>query len=259
MSRRRKRTRFRPRRRARFFLIQTVALWLCLALICLTSSGLTQGEVVALRALRELGKPYVLGCAGPDKFDCSGLVMYCLEPEGFEFPIHQAALIGTDENYPLIKNPRDLLVGDVVCFDTIRDYDPSDHMGFYIGGNQFVHASSTGEVKISALEDYYLERFTGARRYAQVYTYLPGVRQLRARFNALGLRERLAPVRAWFDGLGIGEWFDSLDIPGRLAPVRAWFDGLGIGEWIDALDIPGKLDYVKGELVSLWNRIFGAP
>ena len=265
MSRPRRRPRFRPHRKARFFLIQTVALWLCLMLICLTCTGPTQGEVVVRRALKELGKPYVLGAAGPDKFDCSGLVMYCLTPEGFEFPQHAAAIIGTDEKYPLITEPRDLLVGDVVCFDTVKDYDPSDHMGFYIGGNQFVHASSTGEVKISDLKDYYLDRFTGARRYAQVYYYLPGGGRVAAWFDSTGIPEKLAPVWAWFDGLGIGErlapvraWFDSLGIREKLDAARAWVDGLGIGEWVQGLDIPGKLDHVKGKLEALWNRIFGA-
>ena len=246
-----RRPRFRPHRKARFFLIQTTALWLCLALICLTCSGLTQGEVVVLRAKEHLGKPYLLGAAGPDKFDCSGLVMFCLSPEGFEFPYHAAAVIGTDEAFTLIESPRELLVGDVVCFNTVRDNDPSDHMGFYIGGNQFIHASSTGEVKISDLKDYYLDRFTGARRYAQVYCYLPGGRQLSAWLEGTGIPEKLAPVGAW-----IGE---------RLAPVWAWFDSLGIGErlapvwaWFDGWDIPGKAEYLKGKMVSLWNRIFGA-
>ncbi len=219
----RRRPRFRPHRAARFLLIQTAALWLCLMLVTLTCTGYTQGEVVALRALEHLGKPYVLGAVGPDQFDCSGLVMYCLGPEGFEFPVHAAAVIGTDERYPLIEKPRDLLVGDVVCFDTVRDSDPSDHMGFYIGGNQFVHASSTGEVKISALEDFYLERFTGARRYVQPYYYLP-------------------------TGAQIAAWFETTGIPERLAPVRAWVDGL---------DIPGKLETVKGGIAKLWNSVFG--
>ncbi len=250
----RRRPRFRPHRKARFFLIQTVALWLCLMLIALTCSGYTQGEVVVLRALEHLGKPYVLGAVGPDQFDCSGLVMYCLEPEGFEFPVHAAALIGTDERYELIKNPRDLLAGDVVCFDTVRDSDPSDHMGFYIGGNRFVHASSTGEVKISVLDDFYLERFTGARRYAQPYYYLPTGAQISAWFEGTGIPEKLEPVRKWIEGLDIPgrlapvrAWFERLDIPGRLAPVRAWFE---------RLDIPGKFEVVKGKVASLWNSIF---
>ncbi|MBQ3424315.1 MAG: C40 family peptidase, partial [Clostridia bacterium] len=122
----RRRRPFRPFRRARFLLIQTAALWLCLMLVTLTCTGLTQGEVVVTRALQHLGKPYVLGAEGPDRFDCSGLVMYCLIPEGFEFPLHSAQVIGTDERYPLILKPRELLAGDVVCFDTVRDKDPSD-------------------------------------------------------------------------------------------------------------------------------------
>lgn len=247
------RHRFRPRRRARFFLIQTVALWLCLMLICLTCSGYTQGEVVVLRALEHLGKPYVLGATGPDQFDCSGLVMYCLTPEGFEFPVHAAELIGTDERYPLITSPRELLVGDVVCFDTVQDRDPSDHMGFYIGGNQFVHASSTGEVKISPLEDYYLERFTGARRYPQVYYYLPTGEQISEWLDRTGIPEKLKPVRDWFDALKLGErlqpvrdWFDGLDIPGRLKPVR---------DFIDGLDIPGKADWLRDKARGLWHSV----
>ena len=234
------RRRFRPHRRARFFLIQTVALWLCLMLICLTCSGYTQGEVVVMRALEHLGKPYVLGAAGPDQFDCSGLVMYCLTPDGFEFPYHAAEIIGTDERYPLITNPRDLLAGDVVCFDTVQDSDPSDHMGFYIGGNRFVHASSTGEVRINALEDFYLERFTGARRYAQAYYYLPSRAMLSEWLDSTGLPQRLAPVREWIDSLGIAE---------RLKPVRDWFDSLGIRQ---------KLEALKDRLAGLWHGVTGA-
>lgn len=235
------RPRFRPFRKARFFLIQTVALWLCLMLICLTCSGLTQGEVVVMRALEHLGKPYVLGAAGPDRFDCSGLVMYCLGPEGFEFPYHSAEIIGTDERYPLITSPHDLLPGDVICFDTIQDRDPSDHMGFWIGGNRFVHASSTGEVKISALEDFYLEKYTGARRYAQAYTYLPTGKQISKWLDSTGLSEKLGPVRRWIDSLQIAE---------RLKPVRDWFDRLEIREKAEAL---------KGKITELWNSFFRKP
>ena len=166
------------RRAARFFLWQSAVLALCLALAGTVCAGLTQGEVVALRALEHLGKPYVFGATGPDSFDCSGLVMYCLGPEGFRFPAHSAELIGTDARYRHIADPRGLLAGDVVCFDTVRDRDPSDHMGFYLGGGQFVHASSTGRVIVSDLDGYYLEKFTGARRYANPYCDLPRIAEL---------------------------------------------------------------------------------
>jgi len=78
-------------------------------------------------------------------------------------------LIGTDETYPLIENIKDLCIGDVVCFDTVEDRDPSDHVGIYLGRNRFVHASSTyGKVVISEIEDVYKDTFTGARRIADV-------------------------------------------------------------------------------------------
>ena len=222
----------------RFLYVQTIALWLCLMLIVCTCSGLTQGEVVVTRALEHLGKPYVLGAEGPDAFDCSGLVMYCLIPEGFAFPIHSAALIGTDEAYPLIQSPADLMTGDVVCFDTIQDQDPSDHMGFYLGGGRFVHASSTGEVKISELEDFYLERFTGARRYTRVHTDFPTARQLSEWFAGTWLYEKLAPVRTWFD---------SLELDKKWAPVREWFDSMLLKERVLTL---------KGNIQERWKHFF---
>jgi len=127
-------------------------------------------------------------------------------------------------------------------------------MGFYIGANQFVHASSTGEVKISTLEDFYLERFTGARRYVQTYTYLPTGRQIGQWFASTGLPEKLEPVRAWIE---------SLHIPDRLRPVGEWFNSLGIGErlqpvreWLEARGVPEKIESLKGTLSQLWNRLF---
>ena len=230
-------------RTARFILSHTTALALCLVWVSILCAGFTQGEVIALRALEHLGEPYVFGAEGPDKFDCSGLVMYCLIPEGFEFTLHSAELIGADERYRYIATPRQLITGDIVCFDTINDRDPCDHMGIYLGGNQFVHASSSGEVKISTLEDFYLERFTGARRYAQVYSHLVSPAQLQRALDDAG-------VTAWFESLGIKEWFENLGI-------REWFEGQGIGEWFAGIDIPGKFDSLKGKAADLWSSIFG--
>ena len=219
---------------ARFILVQTTVLALCLALLGSLCSGFTQGEIIALRALEHLDKPYLLGATGPDKFDCSGLVMYCLWPEGFDFPMHSAELIGTDERYRYIAEPRQLMTGDIVCFDTVRDRDPSDHMGIYLGGNQFVHASSTGKVMVSALEDFYLEKFTGARRYAHVYCAFPAPAQLGRAIEALD-------IPAWLESLGIPQWIEGLRIPER----------------IESLHIPERFESIKGKVIDLWNSIFG--
>ncbi len=157
------------RRRTRFRLLFNAALSACLVLIVYATSGLTQGEIVAMHALSHLEAPYVYGKAGPDSFDCSGLVIHCLKPEDIRLP-RSALEIGADGRFRKIDDPGRLMVGDVLCFDTVRDSDPSDHVGFYLGGGQFVHASSAkGKVVVSDLADFYLDKFTGARRVAQVW------------------------------------------------------------------------------------------
>jgi len=147
---------------ARLIFVQTVALGLCLVLAGLLFSGLTQGERMAMEALRQLGKKYVLGQRGPERYDCSGLVIDCAEKQGILGLPHAAR-----ELYELGRPVAvwQLLPGDMLCFDTVRDSDPSDHVGFWLGGNRFVHASSAkGQVTVSAFEGYYREKFTGARR-----------------------------------------------------------------------------------------------
>ena len=154
-------------RRAVFIHVTTVALALCLVLVSLLFTGFTQGERMARTALRQLGAPYVLGQRGPEKFDCSGLILFCAEHEAIDGLPHAAC-----ELYELGRAvPRwALLPGDMVCFDTVRDGDACDHVGIYLGGNRFVHASSAKhEVTISALEDYYAEKYSGARRLVATY------------------------------------------------------------------------------------------
>lgn len=124
----------------------------------------TQGEIVAERALEYLDVPYVLFRKDPKAFDCSGFLVYLFDAEGIALP-HSAEQIGTNEEYALIEEINNLKTGDIVCFDTVDDRDPSDHVGIYLGKNQFIHASSVyGKVVISEIADTYLETFTGARR-----------------------------------------------------------------------------------------------
>lgn len=87
------------------------------------------GSVVD-RAYSKLGKPYVWGAVGPNSFDCSGFVGFCLTG--------RYERIWTSSSYcgwPRVSNPQP---GDI-C---VR----SGHCGIYIGGGQMIHAPHTGDV-----------------------------------------------------------------------------------------------------------------
>jgi cell wall-associated NlpC family hydrolase len=113
------------------------------------------GGVVGV-AMSELGKPYVYATAGPDTFDCSGLVVYAYAAMGVSLPHSSYALW----NAGVFVSQDQLEPGDLVFFDGLG------HVGIYIGGGQFIHAPHTGDVvKISSLNDgWYASSYVGARR-----------------------------------------------------------------------------------------------
>jgi peptidoglycan DL-endopeptidase CwlO len=113
------------------------------------------GGVVGV-AMAQLGKPYVYATAGPDTFDCSGLVVYSYAAVGVSLPHSSYALW----NVGVYVSQDQLQPGDLVFFDGLG------HVGIYIGGGQFIHAPHTGDVvKISSLSDgWYAATYVGARR-----------------------------------------------------------------------------------------------
>ena len=82
------------------------------------------------RAYSALGKPYVWGATGPNSFDCSGLVGFCLTGK-YTRSCTSASL----NALPTVSNPQP---GDV-C---VR----AGHCGIYIGNGQMIHAPHTGDV-----------------------------------------------------------------------------------------------------------------
>lgn len=106
-------------------------------------------------AMAQLGKPYVWGTAGPDTFDCSGLVVYSYAAVGVSLPHSSYALW----NVGVYVSQDQLEPGDILFFDGLG------HVGLYIGGGQFIQAPHTGTVvQISSLSGYYLANYVGARR-----------------------------------------------------------------------------------------------
>ncbi|MEA1914227.1 MAG: LysM peptidoglycan-binding domain-containing C40 family peptidase [Campylobacterota bacterium] len=114
-------------------------------------------------ARKKLGKRYVWGAQGQNSFDCSGFTYYVAKTNGIKLP--RKAIAQSKVGKPISK--KNLVKGDFVFFDTSkkrRGY--VNHVGIYIGNNQFIHASSAGKkVIITSLnKPFYKQRFKGARR-----------------------------------------------------------------------------------------------
>ena len=94
------------------------------------------GNSVVNRAYSQLGKPYKWGAVGPNSFDCSGLVSYCLTGS-----YSRLGTTGTFMGWTRVSSPQP---GDI-CVN-------SHHCGIYIGGGQMIHAPRTGDVvKVSSV------------------------------------------------------------------------------------------------------------
>ena len=86
-------------------------------------------------ALAQVGKPYGYGSAGPNAFDCSGLVCYSY---GYALGRDTFSMISSLQGAGRWKTSMDeLSYGDLV-------FPSSGHVGIYLGGGMMVHASSPG-------------------------------------------------------------------------------------------------------------------
>ena len=94
------------------------------------------GNSVVNRAYSQLGKPYQWAAVGPNSFDCSGLVSYCLTGS-----YSRLGTTGIFMGWTRVSSPQP---GDI-CVN-------SHHCGIYIGGGQMIHAPRTGDVvKVSSV------------------------------------------------------------------------------------------------------------
>lgn len=92
-------------------------------------------SVVAL-AKEQVGKPYVWGATGPDKFDCSGLVQYVYQhAAGINLPRTTYDQVKVGQTVPLDK----LQAGDLVFWGS--EAAPY-HVAIYIGNNQYVNSAT---------------------------------------------------------------------------------------------------------------------
>lgn len=105
--------------------------------VAISATNNLGSQIVAL-AKQYLGCPYVYGGNGPNKFDCSGFTKYIFAQFGYS--INRTATAQLSNGVSVSRSQ--LQPGDLVFFK----YNTSkavSHVGIYIGGGKFIHASST--------------------------------------------------------------------------------------------------------------------
>jgi len=87
-------------------------------------------------ALSRIGAPYSWGAAGPNAFDCSGLVMWSFQQAGIPLPHSSQALAAGGQPVDLSS----LQPGDVITY-----YSDASHAAMYVGDGMVVHSSTYGQ------------------------------------------------------------------------------------------------------------------
>ena len=96
----------------------------------------------------KLGCKYVRGAKGPDTFDCSGFVYWCLNQAGIKQAYMTSIIWRTCSKYKRINAMGDLKRGDILVF--LGESLDSGHVGIYLGDGHMIDASSSrGQVRVT--------------------------------------------------------------------------------------------------------------
>ncbi|MFI7069196.1 NlpC/P60 family protein [Micromonospora sp. WMMD754] len=102
-------------------------------------------------ALAQLGDPYLWAAEGPDRFDCSGLVLASYQSAGYR----GLPRVSRDQYFATrarTVDPNALLPGDLLFFASSGSWTSIHHVAMYVGNGKMVEAPRTGDVvKISVV------------------------------------------------------------------------------------------------------------
>jgi uncharacterized protein YgiM (DUF1202 family) len=122
----------------------------------------TTGDLIAAEAQKHLNKPYVYAGAGPNSFDCSGLVYYCVLQVTGQSISHASR---TQYTLGTAVAVSDLKPGDILCFNSLGN-GYCEHVGIYLGNNKMVNALNVdkGVIISDITSSYWQGIYMGARR-----------------------------------------------------------------------------------------------
>ena len=119
-------------------------------------------------AMSHIGARYRSGSKGPNAFDCSGFTGYVFKQLGND-NIGSSSRDQYARNVPVSRS--DMQRGDLVFFTSPGSGRNVGHVGIVVDVDpntqsfNFIHASSSGGVKVSSSNDvFYSRRFIGVRR-----------------------------------------------------------------------------------------------
>ena len=127
-------------------------------------SSSTAARLALTFALAQLGKPYLWGGTGPDRFDCSGLTQAAWRAGGVQLgrTTWDQANDGTPATLQTIR-PGDL----VLIPGSDRSLASPSHMGLYLGSGLVIHARRSGDViRVTDLSAFVSKGLSGIRHIA---------------------------------------------------------------------------------------------
>jgi peptidoglycan hydrolase-like protein with peptidoglycan-binding domain len=117
----------------------------------------TNGILATSKSL--IGVPYLWGGTTTSGFDCSGYTKYVFGKNGITLP----RLSRDQYNMGRPVAFGSLRPGDLVFF-SLNNNGQVSHVGIYIGGGQFINATTSKGVTISSFTSYWTNIYVGARR-----------------------------------------------------------------------------------------------
>jgi len=124
-----------------------------------SSTRTSKASAIIATSKQYIGVKYVFGGTTPSGFDCSGFTKYVFAKNGVTLPrvSRDQYKKGTSVSLSNLKP------GDLVFFSFAKN-GVVDHVGIYVGNEQFINASSSKGVTIYTLGTYWKSVYVGAKR-----------------------------------------------------------------------------------------------
>lgn len=104
-----------------------------------SASAQSVRDSLVVLARAQVGTRYLGGGQSPDRgFDCSGLVRYVMA--ALQVKVPRTARLQATSGLEVSRDPNHLRPGDLLTFGESRR--GVSHVGIYVGGGKYVHASS---------------------------------------------------------------------------------------------------------------------